>query len=186
MGDLGARVGAREQPLRPLDRGQHHVDGDISIRVAVDLDARPMHPLDPGVEVVLRLGDVAFVRRLDAGIRRAERHRALRERPVDGVLGGGSQPDPLVAEAGRDAAGDHRLQHLAAGLVAHPVQEVSARPHLLQGEQIAALVMHARQAIADELLGDVGQPIAVALQRLFRGKGRPLADLVERVPSPGR
>ena len=123
---------------------------------------------------------------VDAGIRRAERHGALGERPVDGVLGGGAEPDPLVAEAGLDAAGDHRLQHLAAGLIAHPVQQISARPHLLQGEQIAALVVHAGQAIADELLGDVCQPVAVALQRLFRGKGRPLADPVERAPSRGR
>ena len=163
MRDLGARVGAWKQPLRALDRGEHHIDGDIPIRVAVDLDARAMHPLDPGVEVVLRFRDVALVRRLDARIRRAERHGALRERAVDGVLGRGSQPDPLVAEAGRDAAGDHRLQHFAVGLVAHPVQQVSARPHLLQREQIATLMVDAGQAIADELLGNVRQPVAIAL-----------------------
>ena len=100
MGDLGTRVGSREQLLRALDRGQHHIDRDIPIGVAVDLDARAMHPLDPGVEIVLRLRDVALVRRSDAGIGRAERHRALGERPVDRVLRGGSEPDPLVAEAG--------------------------------------------------------------------------------------
>ena len=121
---------------------------------------------------------------VDAGIRRAERHGALRERPVDGVLGSGAQPDPFVAETGFDAAGDHRLQHFAAGLVAHAVQQVSARAHLLQREQIAALVVYAGQAIADELLGDVGQPVAVALHRLLRGKGRPLADPVERARRP--
>ena len=92
-----------------------------------------------------------------------------------------SSPKPRL-----DAARDHRLQHLAAGLVAHAVQQISARPHLLQREQIAAFVMHAGHAIADELLRDVGQPVAVALQPLLLGKGRPLADLAERIPSPGR
>ena len=53
MGDLGPRVGPRKQPLRPLERGQHHVDGDIAIGMAVDLDAGAVHPLDPGVEIVL-------------------------------------------------------------------------------------------------------------------------------------
>ena len=103
VGDLGARVGSREQLLRPLDRGQHHIDGDVAIGMAIDLDAGAMHPLDPGVEIVLRLGDVAVVRRLDAGIGLAERHGALGERAVAGVLGRGAEPDPLVAEAGRDA-----------------------------------------------------------------------------------
>jgi hypothetical protein len=79
MGDLGSRVGAREYPLRPLDRLEHHVDGDVAVGVAVDLDARPVHPLDPGVEILLRGGDVASVLRLDARIRHAERHGALRE-----------------------------------------------------------------------------------------------------------
>ena len=77
---------------------------------------------------------------------------------------------------------DHRLQHLAAGLVAHPMQQIAARPHLLQREQIAALVVHAGHAIAHELLGNVCQPVAIALHRLLRGKGRPLAHAVERPP----
>ena len=74
----------------------------------------------------------------------------------------------------------------SAGLVAHAMQQIAARAHLLQGEQIAALVMHAGEAVADELLGDEGQPVAVALQGLVRGKGRPLADAVEARPAPGR
>ena len=86
MSDLGARIGTRKEPLRALERLEHHVDGDISIGVAVDLDAGPVHPLDPCVEVVLRGGDVAPIRRLDAGIGLAERHRALRERAIAGVL----------------------------------------------------------------------------------------------------
>ena len=53
MGDLGARVGARKQPLCALERLEHHIDGDIPVGVAVDLDAGPVHPLDPGVEIVL-------------------------------------------------------------------------------------------------------------------------------------
>ena len=61
--DLGTRVGPREQLLRALECGEVHVDGDVAVGVAVDLDAGAMHPLDPRVEIVLRLGDVAFVRR---------------------------------------------------------------------------------------------------------------------------
>jgi len=90
MGDLGARVQPRKQPLCPLECREHHIDGDIPVGVAVDLDAGPVHPLDPGVEVVLRRCEVAVVWRLDAGIGHAERHRALRERPVAGVLRGGA------------------------------------------------------------------------------------------------
>ena len=47
---FGPRVGAREQLLRALDRGQHHVDGDVAVRVAVHLDAGAVHALDPRVE----------------------------------------------------------------------------------------------------------------------------------------
>ena len=61
MSDFRARIGSREQLLRPLHGGQHHVDRDIAIGVAVHLDAGAMHALDPGVQIVLRLGNVAFV-----------------------------------------------------------------------------------------------------------------------------
>ncbi len=53
MGDFGPRVGAWEQSLRPLDGLKKHIDGDIPVGVAVDLDACPMNPLDPGVEIFL-------------------------------------------------------------------------------------------------------------------------------------
>ena len=53
VGDLGARVGPRIEPLRPFERGQHHVDGDVAVGVAIDLDAGAVHPLDPGVEIGL-------------------------------------------------------------------------------------------------------------------------------------
>ncbi len=64
--------------------------------------------------------------------------------------------------------------------------KIAARPHVLQGEQIAAFMMYAGEAVADELLGDVGQPIAVALLGLFRGKGGPLAHFVDHVHRPVR
>ena len=38
-----------------------HVDRDVAVGVAVHLDAGAMHPLDPGVQILLRLGDVALV-----------------------------------------------------------------------------------------------------------------------------
>ena len=81
--------------------------------------------------VVLRLGDVALVGRRHARIRRAQRHGALRERAVHGVLGGGAELDPLVAESGLDAGRDHRLQRAAARFVADPVpaaRRARARP----------------------------------------------------------
>jgi hypothetical protein len=142
-------------------------DGDVPVRVAVDLDAGPVHPLDPGVEVLLRRGDVASVRRLDARIRLAERHGAFGERAVAGVFRGRPESDPFVAKARSDAFRDHRLQHIVLGLVAHAMQEVAAGAHLLQGEQVATLVMHARKAVADELPGNEGQRVTVARQRLI-------------------
>ena len=69
--DLGARVGAREQLLRALHRGQEHVDRHIAIGVTVHLDARAMHLLNPGVELVLGLCDVALVIRSVSRIRLA-------------------------------------------------------------------------------------------------------------------
>ena len=101
MGDLGPRVGARNELLRSLDRGEKHVDGDVSVGVAVHLDPGAMHPLDPRVEIVLRLGDVAAIGRLDAWVGHAEGHCSLGKRPVDRLLRGRAQLDPFVAEAGR-------------------------------------------------------------------------------------
>src|SRR5450631_2298250 len=95
------------------------------------------------------------------------------------MLRGGAQADPLVPKTRGDAAVDHRLQHLAVGLIADPVQQLSTRTYLLQSVQVAALVVDTRNTVADKLLGDVGQPIAVALQRLFRRKRFPLAGSVE-------
>ena len=157
MGDLGARVGSREQLLRPLHGGEHHIDGDIAIGVAVHLNAGAMHPFDPGVQLVLRLGDVAFVGRRNAGVGRADRHGALGERSVDGMFGSGSQPDPLVAEAGHHAARDHGVQHLARGLVTDAMKQLPTRAHFLQRREVAAFVMHAGDTVTHELLRNVSQ-----------------------------
>ena len=60
---FGRASAPRKRLLRALDRREHHVDRDVAVGVAVHLDARAMHALDPRVEIVLRLGDVAFVGR---------------------------------------------------------------------------------------------------------------------------
>ena len=49
------------------------------------------------------------------------------------------------------------------------MQEIAARPHLLESRQIAALMMHARQAILHKLLGNECQPIAIPLGDLAEG-----------------
>ena len=140
-----------------------------------------MHALHPRVQVVLRLGDVAPVGRRHAGIVHAERHGALRERAVHGVLGGGAELDPVVPEAGLDAGGDHRFQHVALRLVAHPVQQFAAGAHVLNRRQVAALVMHAGEAVACELLRDVRDAVASALLVLGGREGGPRADRAERI-----
>src|SRR5262249_204377 len=58
---------------------------------------------------------------------------------------------------------------------------IAACAHLLQGEQVAALMVHAGEPIADELFGDERRRIAVANERLLRGKGRSFADLEEHI-----
>src|SRR5438552_4588332 len=109
MRDLWPWIGMREEPLCALIRLEHHVDGDISIGVAVGLDAGAMHSLDPGVEVVLRGGDIAPIRRLDALIWLAERHRPLRELAIASVFRCGAELDPLVPETGPNARLDNLL-----------------------------------------------------------------------------
>jgi hypothetical protein len=68
------------------------------------------------------------------------------------VLRGGAEFDPLVAKAGRDAGLDHLLHHLVLRLVAHPVEQVAARAHLLECGEVATLVMHASETVPNELL----------------------------------
>src|SRR5262249_39705691 len=64
MGDFRARVGPREEPLRPLKGREHHVDGDIAVGVAIDLDAGAVDTLDPGIELILLEDEIAPIRRL--------------------------------------------------------------------------------------------------------------------------
>jgi hypothetical protein len=100
------------------------------------------------------------------------------------MFGSSSEPDPFVPEAGLDAARNHGIQHLACGFIAHPVLEVAARTHGLQGGQIAALVMYACDSITRKLFGHVCQPVTVALQPFIFGEGFSFADAVERAPCP--
>ena len=51
------------------------------------------------------------------------------------------------------------------------MEQIAPRAHLLQCEEIAAFVMDAGHAVAHELLGDVGEAVAIALQRLFGREG---------------
>ena len=60
---LGRASAAGIELERPLVGGEHAVDGDVAIGVAVELDAGAMHALGPGVEIFLGLGDIAFVGR---------------------------------------------------------------------------------------------------------------------------
>src|SRR5262249_23324581 len=45
LGVLRWGVWTGKQPLRAFDRREHHVDGDVPIRVAVDLDSGAVHAL---------------------------------------------------------------------------------------------------------------------------------------------
>src|SRR5437588_12606440 len=59
--------------------------------------------------------------------------------------------------------------------------KVPARADLLKRSQIAALVMHAGQAVADKLLRDVREPVTFALSTMLRRKRWPLSHAVEDV-----
>ena len=73
------------------------------------------------------------------------------------------------------------LSTIAGRLVAHAVEQLAAGADVLDRGQVAAFVVDAGQAVAHELLGDVGDAVAVALCPLLGREGRPLADAVERV-----
>src|SRR5579864_727762 len=111
-----------------------------------------MHALDPSIQIVLSVGDIAFVGRRHADIGNAERHGALGERSIDGVLGGRSKSNPFVAESGFDAAVDHRFEYASVGFITHAMQQIAAGAHLLESHQVTAFVMYARQSVANELL----------------------------------
>src|SRR5437016_13981519 len=80
MGDLWASVRSWKQLLCPLDRCEDHIDGDIPIRVAINLNSTPMHSLDPNVEVVLGLYDFALIWWIDFRIRLFQLQCVLRLR----------------------------------------------------------------------------------------------------------
>src|SRR5579862_4045385 len=61
------------------------------------------------------------------------------------------------------------------------MQQFATGPHLLERKQIIVFVVNARQAITNELFGDVGQPVALALLVLFCRECLPLAYVVEYV-----
>ena len=122
MGDLGAGVGSWIELERAFVSGENAIDGDVSIGVAVEADVGTMNAFDPGVEVLLGLGEIAIVGRRNVFEGRADGHGALRERTIDSVLRGSAKRDVFVAEAGFDAVVDHGFEQLAVRLVADTVQ----------------------------------------------------------------
>src|SRR5262245_16197539 len=97
------------------------------------------------------------------------------------MLRGRAEFDPFVAEAGHDAARDHAVERPPAHLVADAMMEVAARADFLNGGEIAALMMHARESVAHELLRDVCDALTLSLIALCRCECRTLADAVEHV-----
>ena len=63
-----------------------------------------------------------------------------------------AEPNPFIAKASGDAVLDHSLQYIFGCLVTYPASKIAARPHLLQGSEVAAFMMHASQPRADKLL----------------------------------
>src|SRR5437870_1860719 len=62
--------------------------------------------------------------------------------------------------------------------------QVAARADILDRRQVAALVMHAGETVANELLRDMRDPIAVALRVRVGAERRPLPYAVEDVARP--
>src|SRR5262249_24769463 len=122
--------------------------------------------------------DVAFVA-AHRWIRRAQRHRPFGERAIDGVLRRRAELDPVVAETSGNTAGDHSFESFAARFEADAVTQVGVRAHVLKREQIAILMVHARETVADELLRDVREAVPAALRDLRRGECLATANLVE-------
>src|SRR3954466_12734567 len=106
MSNFGSNIRPGSNLLCAFVGSERHGDGNVTVGVAVGLNAGSLNPLHPGVKVVLRLRDVAAVWRIAAGIGLAQRHSALGEGAVDGVFGGRAETNPGVAEAGGDAIFD--------------------------------------------------------------------------------
>jgi hypothetical protein len=95
------------------------------------------------------------------------------------VLPGRADAQPLIAEPAANACGDHPLQVGIVQLKVDPMQQLAAVADLLERRQISVLVMHARQPVANELLGDVSRPVPAALLLFLRRELRPHANFVE-------
>jgi hypothetical protein len=95
------------------------------------------------------------------------------------VLGRRAELDPLITEAAPDPVRDHRIQHSASRLVAHAVPELAAGADVLDRRQVATFVVDTRQAVAHELLRDVGDAVALALRPLLGRERRTLTHTVE-------
>ena len=78
------------------------------------------------------------------------------------------------------------FEDLAARFVADAMEQLATSPHILNCRQVAAFVMHARQPVAHELLGDVRDAIALACRALLRAVRRPSADVDRRRRAPDR
>ncbi len=76
------------------------------------------------------------------------------------MLAGDAQAGPLIAEAGHDAAGDHRLQRLCAGFVAYAVEQFAALRALGFGEGLpfAHAIERAHVAVRIAVAGAAGIP----------------------------
>ena len=91
----------------------------------------------------------------------------------------GAEADPFVSESRLNASRNHRLENRSAAFIADPVQQLAAGAHVLHRLQAAALMVHARQAVARELFRDVRDAVARALFPLRRRQRPPRADPIE-------
>src|SRR5262249_44547011 len=141
--DLGADVRRGSDLLCSLIGCQDHIDGDVPVCVTVWLNAGPLHAFHPGIEALLSFGDVSLVRWIAPGIGLAQRHGALGKGTIDCVFCGSTETNPGVPKASANAILDHCLYEFTVGLIAHSVQQLAARPQLLQREKIASFMVDA-------------------------------------------
>src|SRR6185437_12957981 len=107
MSNLRTNIRPGRDLLSPLVCCQHHSDGDVTVGVAVGLNAGPLDPLHPGIQVILRLSNVAAIRGIASGVGLAQGHGALGEGSVDSVFSSSAETNPRVSEAGGDPIFDH-------------------------------------------------------------------------------
>ena len=148
---------------RAFISGQHMIDGDIAIGVAVQLDAGAIDLVGPGIEVFLVLGEIAIVWRRDAykGVLMA----MVRSEKEPSTVCSEVAPSGSIRRRGRIRC--HWRSSRPApcpGLIADTVKEI------VRGRSPAAapsgrrlVMMNGGEAIFDELPGDEGQPIPDSL-----------------------